>query len=188
VCVCVCVCVWREGEGDGFESVHVRRGGENFRGHGPIPSGGDPLRPLHAAAVHGHRTGVQHTSEPGSESSSGGPRVPAAAATFIVNVSAMEGKFYRRKLATHPHTNMAKAALNMMTRTSASDYAKSNIFMTAVDTGWINDENPLERAVQNALQHFASPLDEVHSTLTSLVSLALAGVIVIAKKYVLCSA
>lgn len=43
---------------------------------------------------------------------------------FIVNVSAMEGKFYRYKTANHPHTNMAKAALNMMTRTSAEDYAK----------------------------------------------------------------
>eukprot|EP00603_Paraphysomonas_imperforata_P014112 CAMPEP_0114479842 /NCGR_PEP_ID=MMETSP0104-20121206/16802_1 /TAXON_ID=37642 ORGANISM="Paraphysomonas imperforata, Strain PA2" /NCGR_SAMPLE_ID=MMETSP0104 /ASSEMBLY_ACC=CAM_ASM_000202 /LENGTH=41 /DNA_ID= /DNA_START= /DNA_END= /DNA_ORIENTATION= len=41
---------------------------------------------------------------------------------------------------------MAKAALNMMTRTAADDFRKSNIFMTAVDTGWINDENPLEKA------------------------------------------
>jgi len=65
---------------------------------------------------------------------------------FIVNVSAMEGKFYRHKTPEHPHTNMAKAGLNMMTRTSADDYAKSRIYMTAVDTGWINDENPLEVA------------------------------------------
>ena len=49
---------------------------------------------------------------------------------FVVNVSAMEGKFYRYKTANHPHTNMAKAALNMMTRTSAQDYRSSNIFMT----------------------------------------------------------
>ena len=42
---------------------------------------------------------------------------------FIVNVSAMEGKFYRYKTANHPHTNMAKAALNMMTATAAADYA-----------------------------------------------------------------
>ena len=54
---------------------------------------------------------------------------------YIINVSAMEGKFYRYKTPNHPHTNMAKAALNMMTRTSAAEYAKSsNIFMTAVDT------------------------------------------------------
>ena len=54
--------------------------------------------------------------------------------TFIVNVSAMEGKFYRHKLPTHPHTNAAKAALNMMTRTSAPELAKSGVLMTAVDT------------------------------------------------------
>ena len=58
----------------------------------------------------------------------------------------MEGKFYRHKTPEHPHTNMAKAALNMMTRTSAEDYAASRIYMNAVDTGWINDENPLEVA------------------------------------------
>ena len=59
---------------------------------------------------------------------------------FIVNVSAMEGKFYRHKSARHPHTNMAKAALNMMTRTSAPDYAKSGIYMTAVGAGavWLS--------------------------------------------------
>ena len=65
---------------------------------------------------------------------------------FIVNVSAMEGKFYRIKTSNHPHTNMAKAALNMMTRTSAQDYQESRIYMTSVDTGWVNDENPLETA------------------------------------------
>lgn len=64
------------------------------------------------------------------------PPVPEALCRFIVNVSAMEGKFHRHKLATHPHTNMAKAALNMMTRTSAQDYADMLIFMNAVDTGW----------------------------------------------------
>lgn len=57
---------------------------------------------------------------------------------------------------------VAKAALNMMTRTAAEDYKKSNIFMTAVDTGWINDENPLEKAAWIAQNHnFATPLDEV---------------------------
>ncbi len=53
---------------------------------------------------------------------------------YVVNVSAMEGKFYRHKGPTHPHTNMAKAALNMMTRTCAADLAKRRIFMTSVDT------------------------------------------------------
>lgn len=51
-----------------------------------------------------------------------------------MNVSAMEGKFYRFKTPFHPHTNMAKASLNMLTRTAASDYAQTCIFMTAVDT------------------------------------------------------
>ncbi len=55
---------------------------------------------------------------------------------YIVNVSAMEGKFYRRKNANHPHTNMCKAALNMMTRTSAQDYMQDGIYMNSVDTGW----------------------------------------------------
>lgn len=81
---------------------------------------------------------------------------------FIVNVSAMEGKFYRFKSDAHPHTNMAKAALNMMTRTSAQDYVKSNIYMTSVDTGWINDEKPIEKAVAHEKKHkFQTPLDEV---------------------------
>lgn len=82
---------------------------------------------------------------------------------FIINVSAMEGKFYRYKMPSHPHTNMAKAALNMMTRTSAEDLAKKHrIFMNSVDTGWINDENPLERASKTAANNlFQTPIDEV---------------------------
>ena len=82
---------------------------------------------------------------------------------FIVNVSAMEGKFYRYKTPSHPHTNMAKAALNMMTRTCAEELAKSHrIYMNSVDTGWINDENPLERAREIAERHhFQTPLDEI---------------------------
>jgi NAD(P)-dependent dehydrogenase (short-subunit alcohol dehydrogenase family) len=81
---------------------------------------------------------------------------------FIVNVSAMEGKFYRFKSERHPHTNMAKAALNMLTRTSAQDYIKSNIHMTSVDTGWINDEKPIDLAVKHEKKHkFQTPLDEI---------------------------
>ena len=53
----------------------------------------------------------------------------------IINVSAMEGKFYRHKMPTHPHTNMAKAALNMMTRTCADELSKQRIYMNSVDTG-----------------------------------------------------
>ena len=61
---------------------------------------------------------------------------------FIVNASAMEGKFNRYKTHFHPHTNMAKAALNQWVRTSGCQLAKSKIFMTAVDTGWVTDERP----------------------------------------------
>ena len=62
---------------------------------------------------------------------------------YILNVSAMEGTFYRYKTANHPHTNMAKAALNMMTRTSAVEYMASGIYMTSIDTGWVTDERPV---------------------------------------------
>ncbi|OFZ02024.1 MAG: oxidoreductase [Bdellovibrionales bacterium GWC1_52_8] len=81
----------------------------------------------------------------------------------IVNVSAMEGKFARHtKTDKHPHTNMAKAALNMMTLTSARDYAKSGIFMNAVDTGWVTDEDPAAISARKQEEHdFQPPLDIV---------------------------
>ena len=81
----------------------------------------------------------------------------------IVNVSAVEGQFYRRfKTTRHPHTNMAKAALNMMTRTSATDYHGDGIHMNSVDTGWITDEDPVEIAARKeAEQRFSPPLDSV---------------------------
>ncbi len=67
----------------------------------------------------------------------------------IVNVSAVEGQFYRNfKTTRHPHTNMAKAALNMMTRTSATDYHDDGIHMNSVDTGWVTDEDPAEIAAR----------------------------------------
>ena len=79
----------------------------------------------------------------------------------IVNVSAMEGQFYRAsKTDKHPHTNMAKAALNMMTRTSAADYLQDGIHMNSVDTGWITDEDPVELAERKRrAHHFHPPLD-----------------------------
>jgi NAD(P)-dependent dehydrogenase (short-subunit alcohol dehydrogenase family) len=81
----------------------------------------------------------------------------------IVNVSAMEGIFYRAyKTDKHPHTNMAKAALNMMTRTSAQDYVTDGIHMNSVDTGWITDEDPANDAERKREQHgFFTPLDQV---------------------------
>jgi len=80
----------------------------------------------------------------------------------VVNVSAMEGQFYRTtKTDKHPHTNMAKAALNMMTRTSAPDFVKDGIHMNAVDTGWVTDEDPVVHALRKAEQGFSPPLDVI---------------------------
>ena len=81
----------------------------------------------------------------------------------IVNVSAVEGQFYRsHKTIRHPHTNMAKAALNMMTRTSAADYVADGIHMNSVDTGWVTDEDPEEIAARKTAVHrFHPPLDIV---------------------------
>ncbi|MGD9703468.1 MAG: SDR family NAD(P)-dependent oxidoreductase [Acidimicrobiia bacterium] len=81
----------------------------------------------------------------------------------IVNVSAVEGQFYRRfKTTRHPHTNMAKAALNMMTRTSAAEYHADGIHMNSVDTGWVTDEDaaPLAERKRHE-QRFHPPLDIV---------------------------
>ena len=81
----------------------------------------------------------------------------------IVNVSAVEGQFYRNfKTTRHPHTNMAKAALNMMTRTAATDYLNDGIHMNSVDTGWVTDEDPAEIAARKTEEHrFHPPLDIV---------------------------
>jgi len=81
----------------------------------------------------------------------------------IVNVSAVEGQFYRKfKTTRHPHTNMAKAALNMMTRTAAADYHGDGIHMNAVDTGWVTDEDPAHIAERKTREHrFHPPLDIV---------------------------
>ncbi len=81
----------------------------------------------------------------------------------IVNVSAVEGQFYRNfKTTKHPHTNMAKAALNMMTRTAAADYHGDGIHMNSVDTGWVTDEDPVEIAARKIIEErFHPPLDIV---------------------------
>jgi NAD(P)-dependent dehydrogenase (short-subunit alcohol dehydrogenase family) len=81
----------------------------------------------------------------------------------IVNVSAVEGQFYRKSKTTrHPHTNMAKAALNMMTRTSATDYYVDGIHMNSVDTGWVTDEDAVHIAERKVRDHqFHPPLDIV---------------------------
>lgn len=81
----------------------------------------------------------------------------------IINVSAMEGKFHRFfKESRHPHTNMAKAALNMLTHTASGELAKSGIYMNAVDTGWVTDEDPAELSkMKQEVHDFQPPLDIV---------------------------
>jgi NAD(P)-dependent dehydrogenase (short-subunit alcohol dehydrogenase family) len=81
--------------------------------------------------------------------------------SWVINVSSMEGVFYRPgKQHFHPHTNMAKAALNMITRTSASEFATHAIFMNSVDTGWVTNENPYPIVRKMAEVHrFKCPLD-----------------------------
>ena len=86
----------------------------------------------------------------------------SARRSYIVNVSAMEGVFSRGyKGPGHPHTNMAKAAVNMLTRTSAKEMFADGILMTSVDTGWITDERPHPTKVRLAEEGFHAPLDLV---------------------------
>jgi NAD(P)-dependent dehydrogenase (short-subunit alcohol dehydrogenase family) len=83
-----------------------------------------------------------------------------AGRSYVVNVSAMEGQFSRGyKGPGHPHTNMAKAALNMLTRTSAEELLSDGILMTSVDTGWITDERPHPTKMRLAGEGFHAPLD-----------------------------
>lgn len=78
------------------------------------------------------------------------PNLRAAAArgtlggAFVVNVTSPEGIFdaNKSKGSEHPHTNMAKAALNMLTRTIAGELAPQGVFVSAADTGWISQMRP----------------------------------------------
>ncbi|MBT0568091.1 SDR family NAD(P)-dependent oxidoreductase [Williamsia sp. CHRR-6] len=89
-------------------------------------------------------------------------RASPARRKYVVNVSAMEGIFSRGyKGPGHPHTNMAKAALNMLTRTSAGKLFDDGILVTAVDTGWITDERPHTAKMRLAEEGFRAPLDLV---------------------------
>ncbi|GLZ05165.1 oxidoreductase [Actinomadura sp. NBRC 104412] len=81
---------------------------------------------------------------------------------YVVQVSAMEGSFSRKsKTVRHPHTNMAKASLNMLTRTAAADYAASGIHMNSVDTGWVTDERPHPGKQAQRAVGFRPPLDVI---------------------------
>lgn len=80
----------------------------------------------------------------------------------VLNVSAVEGQFNgATKTGRHPHTNMAKAALNMITRTCAGPYAERGVYVNSVDTGWVSNEAPEPRAAQMASEGFREPLDVV---------------------------
>ncbi|MGW5430141.1 SDR family NAD(P)-dependent oxidoreductase [Streptomyces sp. NPDC004059] len=87
----------------------------------------------------------------------------ASGRAYVVNVSAMEGVFSRGyKGAGHPNTNAAKAAMNMVTRTSAEEmFQTDGILMTSVDTGWITDERPHYDKLRLAEAGFHAPLDLV---------------------------
>ncbi|KAA6379849.1 MAG: putative short-chain dehydrogenase [Streblomastix strix] len=80
---------------------------------------------------------------------------------YIINVSAMEGKFSRKfKSGRHAHTNAAKSSLNMITRTLGATLASQRIYINSVDTGWITDEKPFQDTVSAALKGFSTPIDE----------------------------
>lgn len=78
---------------------------------------------------------------------------------FVINVSAAEGRFTQFKMGTHPHTNMAKAAMNMMTRTIADDYAKDRIYVNSIDPGWVSDQIPRTSHESRQLASQLLPID-----------------------------
>ena len=124
----------------------------------PSRARGRPARDARGAA--GEHDGAVH---PDLAAARVAGRLARRAARYIVNVSAMEGVFARGyKGPGHPHTNMAKAAVNMLTRTSAREmFETDGILMTSVDTGWITDERPHPTKVRLAEEGFHAPLDLV---------------------------
>jgi NAD(P)-dependent dehydrogenase (short-subunit alcohol dehydrogenase family) len=81
---------------------------------------------------------------------------------FIINVTSSEGQFsYINKTVFHPHTNMTKAALNMMTRTSAGDFVENGIYMNSVDVGWISTGAHEEKRARLFEKLKIPPLDSV---------------------------
>lgn len=81
---------------------------------------------------------------------------------FIVNVTSSEGLFsYENKTKFHPHTNMTKAALNMLTRTSAGEFASDQIYMSCVDVGWISTGAKESLRIKQFEQGYIPPLDAV---------------------------
>ena len=86
---------------------------------------------------------------------------------YIVNVTSVEGIFNHYKRSSHVHTNMAKAALNMFTRTCGSYLKDIGIYMTCVDTGWVSPMNEmnslLDKDKKNSYENefINVPLDEL---------------------------
>ena len=86
---------------------------------------------------------------------------------YIVNVTSVEGIFNHFKRSSHVHTNMAKAALNMFTRTCGSYLKDIGIYMTCVDTGWVSPMNEMNSLLdKNKKKSYESefvniPLDEL---------------------------
>ncbi|MBP1165766.1 NAD(P)-dependent dehydrogenase (short-subunit alcohol dehydrogenase family) [Chryseobacterium sp. PvR013] len=81
---------------------------------------------------------------------------------FIINVTSSEGIFsYENKTVFHPHTNMTKAALNMMTLTSAREFENDQIYMSAVDVGWISTGAKESLRKKQFEMGYIPPLDSV---------------------------
>ena len=86
---------------------------------------------------------------------------------YIVNVTVVEGMFNHYKRTTHVHTNTAKAALNMFTRTCGKYLKNNGIYMTCVDTGWVSYMDEMNKLVNdNKKEIFENkftdvPLDEL---------------------------
>lgn len=77
--------------------------------------------------------------------------------TFVINVSSVEGRFNtKQKLARHVHTNMAKASLNMMTHSIASDFARDRIFVYSCDPGWVSNQFPPEYEISQGFEPYLS--------------------------------
>jgi NAD(P)-dependent dehydrogenase (short-subunit alcohol dehydrogenase family) len=59
--------------------------------------------------------------------------------SYVINVTSDEGQFSSSvKSLYHSHTNISKAALNMLTKSTATLYAQKGILVNSVDPGWIS--------------------------------------------------
>ena len=76
---------------------------------------------------------------------------------FVINVSSVEGRFNtKQKLARHVHTNMAKASLNMMTHSIASDFVKDEIYVYSCDPGWVSNQFPSAYKISQEFKPYLS--------------------------------